>query len=93
MKEQKGSITKFSGFGKISSDLIQNTEDNTGILETFGSKTEKSKCLILQSQIETMREVFESVDKYNEQILKRSDFLMALRTDERVVEFIDVDAV
>jgi len=40
-----------------------------------------------------MREVYESLDKYNDQILKRSEFLMALRTDERVVDFIDVDAV
>ncbi len=33
------------------------------------------------------------MDKYKDKILRRSDFIMALRTDERVVEFIDVDAV
>ena len=33
------------------------------------------------------------MDKYNDKILRRGDFLMSLRTDERVVEFIDVDAV
>ena len=43
--------------------------------------------------METIKEVFERIDKYNDQIVKRSDFLMALRTDERVVDFIDVDAV
>ena len=40
-----------------------------------------------------MREVYERLDKYNDKILRRSEFLMALRTDERVVDFIDVDAV
>jgi len=40
-----------------------------------------------------MNEIFKAMDKYNDQILRRSDFIMALRTDERVVEFIDVDAV
>ena len=33
------------------------------------------------------------MDKYKDKILRRSEYLMALRTDERVVEFIDVDAV
>lgn len=40
-----------------------------------------------------MKEVFEKYDKYNDQILNRSHFLMQLRTDQLVVEFIDTDAV
>ena len=40
-----------------------------------------------------MRLEYEKIDKYNDQILKRSDYLMALRTEQRVVDFIDVDAV
>jgi hypothetical protein len=40
-----------------------------------------------------MKEVFERLDRYNDQVLKRSELLMALRTDERVVDFIDIDAV
>ena len=40
-----------------------------------------------------MRQEYEKLDKYNDQILKRSDYLMALRTEKRVVDFIDVDAV
>jgi hypothetical protein len=40
-----------------------------------------------------MREVFERLDKYNEGILRRSDFVMALRTDARVIDFIDCEAV
>lgn len=58
----------------------------------FGAR-EKAQCLLLPSHIETLREVYERLDKYKDKILKRSDFLMALRTDERVVDFIDVDAV
>jgi len=40
-----------------------------------------------------MKEVFERLDKYNEGILRRSDFVMALRTDVRVIDFIDCDSV
>lgn len=40
-----------------------------------------------------MREVFERLDKYNEGILRRSDFVMALRTDARVIDFIDCEAL
>ena len=40
-----------------------------------------------------MNHIYETLDKYNDGILKRSDFIMALRTDQRVVDFIDVDAV
>lgn len=49
--------------------------------EGFGFQREKSKNLLLNSQEEIMREVFERLDKYNEGILRRSDFVMALRTD------------
>ena len=47
----------------------------------------------MPSQIQIMKEVFEKYDKYNDQILNRSHFLMQLRTDQLVVEFIDTDAV
>lgn len=40
-----------------------------------------------------MKEVFERLDKYNEGILRRSDFVMALRMDVRVIDFIDCDSV
>ena len=40
-----------------------------------------------------MEEIYKSLDKYDDKILKRSEYLMRLRTDEKVVDFIDVDAV
>jgi hypothetical protein len=40
-----------------------------------------------------MNEIFDALDKYSDKILRRSEFIMGLRTDERVVEFIDVEAV
>jgi hypothetical protein len=61
--------------------------------ETLGFSREKSKNLMLNSQLELMREVFERLDKHNEGILRRSDFVMALRTDGLVIEFIDCEAV
>lgn len=59
----------------------------------FGFSREKSKNLLLNSQIEVMREVFEHLDKYNEGILRRIDFVMSLRTDQRIIDFIDCEAV
>lgn len=40
-----------------------------------------------------MKDIYDALDKYDDKILKRSDYLMRLRTDEKVVDFIDVDAV
>ena len=40
-----------------------------------------------------MRQVFENLDKYNEGILRRRDFIMALRTDHEVVSFFDCEAL
>lgn len=59
----------------------------------FGFQREKSKNLLLGSQVEVMRQVFDRLDKYNEGILRRSDFLMALRTDPEVIHFIDCEAL
>lgn len=67
--------------------------DEEDLGDAFKDDREKSQNLLLPSHIESMKEVYESLDKYNDGILKRADFLMALRTDNRVVDFIDLDAV
>lgn len=59
----------------------------------LGLGKERSKNLLLASQMVTMREIFDKLDKYNEGLLKRSDLIRALRTDMRVVDFIDCEAV
>ena len=59
----------------------------------FGFGREKSKNLLLNSQSAIMLEIFENLDKYHEGILRRSQYVMALRTDERVIDFIDCEAV
>ena len=68
-------------------------DEEEQLSEQFGFKREKSELKLLQSQILIMQEIFESLDKYNDGILRRSQYIMSLRTDERVVEFIDADAV
>jgi len=40
-----------------------------------------------------MKDLFDRLDKYQEGILKRSDFVMALRTDAKVIDFIDCEAI
>lgn len=66
---------------------------DVGDEDGFGFTREKSKNLLLSSQQEVMKEVFGRLDKYNEGILRRSDFVMALRTDVRVIDFIDCESV
>ncbi len=36
-----------------------------------------------------MQEVYESMDTYKDEILKRIDFITALRTNEHVLDFLD----
>ncbi len=40
-----------------------------------------------------MKDVFDRLDKYKEGILRRSEYVMGLRTDEKVIDFIDCEAV
>lgn len=68
-------------------------EFDEGDVEGFGFQREKSKSLLLSSQFAVMEEVFNRLDKYDEGILRRTDFVMALRTDPRVIDFIDCNAV
>ena len=59
----------------------------------MGIAREKSKCLLLPSQIETMRQEYENLDKYNDGILMRAAYIKHLRMDMKVVDFIDAEAV
>ena len=76
--------TQVPGYESLNTDLAG---------EGFGFQREKSINLVLNSQLTIMNEVFERLDKYHEGILRRSDFVMALRTDPRVIDFIDCEAV
>jgi len=67
-------------------DLPDSTDD------LFGER-KKSELLLLPSQIAAMKQVFERTDKYQDYILRRSEFLLALRTDEAIVDFVDADAI
>ena len=49
--------------------------------------------MLLPSQIATMKDEFDALDRYNDQTLKRMDFIRHLRTTELIVDFIDQDAV
>lgn len=85
-----------SGIKKKSAQVTWTTgedDDEDQLGDKFGFKREKSECKLLKSQIAVMQEVFEALDRFQDGILRRSQFIMALRCDERIVEFIDVDAV
>lgn len=73
-------------------NLILDPLDESGFRDAL-DKRERAKCLLLPSQIQTMKDIYNALDKHNDQILKRSEYLMRLRTDEKIVDFIDVDAV
>ena len=55
--------------------------------------SKKCENLLLPSHLQIMEEVFTNMDKYGDQVLKRCEFLLGLRTNEKVVTFIDADAV
>ena len=40
-----------------------------------------------------MKEEYEKLDKYNDGILKRAEYIKHLRMDMKVVDFIDAEAV
>ena len=72
---------------------MRKTPNLEEIEANFGQNRIKSSCLLLPSQIQLMECVFKQTDKYHDKLLKRSVFLMALRTDNRIVDFINADAV
>ena len=59
----------------------------------MGITREKSQCLLLPSQIEAMKSEYEALDDMNFQVLKRREFITRLRTEARIVDFIDAEAV
>ena len=83
-KPTKNATKQVPGYESLNTDLAG---------EGLGFAREKSINLVLNSQLTIMNEVFERLDKYHEGILRRSDFVMALRTDPRVIDFIDCEAV
>ena len=76
MKKPSNQMKQTGGFSTMDASIRQEEID-----AQLGIAREKSKCLLLPSQVETMRIEYEKLDKYNDQILKRSDYLMALRTE------------
>jgi len=67
--------------------------DMDAMQESMGFMREKSKNLLLPSQMSIMEEVYEQMDTYKDEILRRSEYIMQLRSDSRVCDFIDQDAV
>ena len=59
----------------------------------FSDNRKKSQLLLMPSQIEIIKKIFTRLDAHNDTVLQRSRFVMALRTDEEVVNFIDQEAV
>jgi len=99
MQETKASsghpdAMRASGMGRSkASGMTGAIVDQEALDQQLGITREKSKCLLLPSQIETMKEEFGLMDKYNDGILKRAEFIKRLRMDMKVVDFIDAEAV
>jgi len=54
---------------------------------------DQTTCLLLSSQIALMREIFNVLDKDHLQIVRRAELVQELRTDVRVCDFLDKEAV
>ncbi len=90
-QEMKKMGISSKGPKKVQKQEYMDSDDE--LEDGFGIKREKSQCLLLNSQIAIIKELFEKMDKFNDYILRRSEFIPHLRTDEKVVDFIDTDAV
>lgn len=53
----------------------------------------KPKCLLLESHMVLLEEIFETLDKYDDFILIREDYIFALRNNPEVKMFINKPAV
>jgi hypothetical protein len=51
------------------------------------------QCVLHASHMELMREVYNETDKFNDQIVKRSDLIKALRENKMVQKFLDTEAI
>lgn len=40
--------------------------EDSFVEDTFGLKVEKSQCLLLNSQVHILKEIFDALDKYND---------------------------
>lgn len=54
---------------------------------------DQTTCLLLSSQIALMKDIFDVIDKDHLQIVRRTDLIQELRTDVRVCDFLDKEAV
>lgn len=86
-------MRSMGGRGTKSSGLSAPIVDQEAVNAQLGLSREKSKMLLLPSQIETMKQEYEVLDKYQDGILKRGEFIKHLRMDMKVVDFIDAEAV
>ncbi|CAG9319563.1 unnamed protein product [Blepharisma stoltei] len=50
-------------------------------------------CLLTNKQMQILEEVFFNRDEYEDKVLKRYDFIDALKQDERVIKILHVDAI
>ena len=87
-RKAKSKMPEYDSLAMMGEGYDDDDEEGGGLF-----KREKSKNLLLQSQVEAMKVVFDKLDKYEEHILRRSEFIMALRTDTVVIDFIDCEAV
>ena len=88
MGQTAGSSTGFKKSGFSTGGMKQDD-----VAAQLGLQRAKSKCLLLPSQIEMMRIEFESKDRHKEQIVRRADLIMHMRTTPCIVNFIGDNAV
>lgn len=63
LREMGGSVGTKKAGGKGNNSTVL---DEDAMAELGFGKREKSECLLLPSHLETMREVYERLDKYND---------------------------
>ena len=92
-KASSGQVDMMRASGLKKSSGLNLVVDQEAVDQRLGISREKSECLLLASQIETMKQEFELLDRHRDGILKRGEYVQHLRRDEKIVDFIDADAV
>lgn len=82
--------TKGSKPGKSDTFVSQDTLARRSENDLFGTK---SRCKLQLSYVQIMLQVFKDTDKYNDGILRRTDYVEALRQDKTVQSFLEHEAI
>ena len=100
LKDEDEAKYKMVNDNRVDAAIMQNNIFNTHDDDQYDTAADdldifknNPKCLLLDSHFALLQEIFQDMDKYDDYILIRSDFILAIREDERIYPFAHIPAV